>query len=119
MTLEDFISGLKELGSEGSKLTNAYVLHGVKGLSFTQQLAMGAAYRKGVKPEELDMEESKFNIYGRLALSGIEIEGGLKIKSKKAKESGVTSIFAQYQFKELYLDWQAGFDAAEYYCLMA
>lgn len=59
------------------------------------------------------MDEMRFNVKGRLALSGIEIEGGLKVNRKKAEESTITSIFASYQLRELYLDWKAGFEAAE------
>ena len=47
MTLDDFISGLHGLGTKSSKLTNAYIFKGVNGMSFTQQLALGSAFRKG------------------------------------------------------------------------
>lgn len=113
ISLEEFIAGLKELRSEGSRLTNSYLLQGVHGMSMTQQMALGAAYRKGLNPSQVDMDEMKFNILGRLALSGIEIEGGLKVNKEKAEKSKVTKIFAAYQLRELYLDWKAGFEAAE------
>lgn len=119
MTIEEFINSLYQLESKNSEMTNTLLSKGVQGLSFTHQMALGSAFRKGISPEDFDLEEMTFNIYGRLALSGIQVEGGLRIHKEKAEKSRITSIFADYQFNELFLDWKAGFEASEHYSIYA
>jgi len=115
ISLEDFISVLRGLRSQESEQPNSLLLKGLSGMSMTTQMALGSAFRRGLNVDELDMEEMNFTIHGRLALSGIQVDGGLKINREKAGRSTINSIFADYQLEELYLDWKAGFEASEHY----
>lgn len=119
MSFDEFIKALLELGSDLSKWGNKNIFGGVKGMPITHQIGFGRYWRlERIDPNTIDIRWLNSDTHKRMAISGIGIGGGLTVLSKcdhwlfKIIGAGAT-IYGSVKLYELYLDWKAGFEAAE------
>lgn len=113
LTLDGFIDALKEGGSDASAGFNSLILGGVDGMPTTHQIGFGNAWRHGLYPTQVDMTWVNNNTHTRMLI----VVGGAYVTSAMAPIpllSLAVGGLTFYEIRELYLDWVAGFEAAQY-----
>src|SRR6218665_1637222 len=113
-----FIQALKNGGTDLSARFNVNALRGVHGMSVTHQTGFGNAWRKGIHPDNVDVDTMNGETHVRMLAAVAGATGGKALLSEDsdwAKLLGVAAAgYSIWQAKELFLDWKAGFEAAKH-----
>lgn len=121
MTFDKFVKALLDAlgdyGTDASALVNNHLMLGVKGMPLTHQIGLGSYWRKGIHPDQVNMQKLNEEVHLRMLLAAIGSVGGKMAVFKDLNPlvqllAGVAAIRSYKELYELYMDWQAGFKAA-------
>jgi len=113
-TIEEEWNRLKNEGSRASARFNSFRLNGVDGMPLTHQIGFGNHYRNGTLQGTINMQNLNIRTHARMGVVAAGV--GATVASFSIHPiagiiaGGLTGLAAH----ELYKDWKAGFEAANY-----